>query len=104
MSNASYPGPAGPAATGINYAYVGCYAQTGGAGATTGLALPTYQNTYVNYVDSSCSTVCRAGGYIYMGTVNTGTSGATCWCGNQISYVRMNDFSRLSMSGMPCAN
>jgi len=22
-----------------------------------------------------------------MGTVNIGTSGAACWCGNQISYV-----------------
>jgi len=22
-----------------------------------------------------------------MGTVNMGTSGAACWCGNQISYV-----------------
>ncbi|GAB7337164.1 hypothetical protein MBLNU457_g2554t2 [Dothideomycetes sp. NU457] len=80
-------GPAGPAATGINYAYIGCYAQTGGTTSTTGLALSSYQATYANYVDSSCSAVCKAGNFIYMGTVNQGTTGGTCWCGNQIAYV-----------------
>jgi len=26
-------------------------------------------------------------GYIFFGTVNQGTTGADCWCGNQLAYV-----------------
>lgn len=83
-------GPAGPSASpNILYDYLGCYAQTGSKTSTSGLALPSYQATYSTYVNSACTRVCQTGGFMYAGTVNQGTTGAECWCGNQITYVTM---------------
>ncbi|THW21104.1 hypothetical protein D6D24_01914 [Aureobasidium pullulans] len=83
-------GPPGPVATGILYAYLGCYVQTGSSTVTTGRALTSYQGTFTGQVNSRCSSTCLTLNFVYFGTVNQGTSSADCWCGNAISYVTVN--------------
>ncbi|THV92003.1 hypothetical protein D6D26_08705 [Aureobasidium pullulans] len=82
--------PPGPVATGILYAYLGCYVQTGSSTVTTGRALTSYQGTFTGQVNSRCSSTCLTLNFVYFGTVNQGTSSADCWCGNAISYVTVN--------------
>ncbi|THX88208.1 hypothetical protein D6D04_00466 [Aureobasidium pullulans] len=82
--------PPGPVATGILYAYLGCYVQTGSSTVTTGRALTSYQGTFTGQVNSRCSSTCLTLNFVYFGTVNQGTNSADCWCGNAISYVTVN--------------
>ncbi|THX47804.1 hypothetical protein D6D11_06294 [Aureobasidium pullulans] len=89
-TNTTSPSPPGPVATGILYAYLGCYVQTGSSTVTTGRALTSYQGTFTGQVNSRCSSTCLTLNFVYFGTVNQGTSSADCWCGNAISYVTVN--------------
>lgn len=99
MSNKD-AGPAGASASpGILYGYLGCYVQTGSPSTTAGRALPTYIATYSNTVNSLCSAQCLAGGYIFFGTVNEGTTGADCYCGNAITYVSVTSGLLGSVTG-----
>ncbi|THY12970.1 hypothetical protein D6D01_08465, partial [Aureobasidium pullulans] len=62
--------PPGPVATGILYAYLGCYVQTGSSTVTTGRALTSYQGTFTGQVNSRCSSTCLALNFVYFGTVS----------------------------------
>lgn len=69
------------------FGYLGCYVQTGSRTSTSGLALSSFRATYTTFVNSQCATNCYNAGFIFFGTVNIGSTGADCWCGNGIAYV-----------------
>lgn len=80
------PGPTGSPS--IDYAYYGCFVQTGGpTSAVSTLALSVYQATYTSNINQQCMAKCKLGNYNFGGTMNNGTTNGDCYCGISITLV-----------------
>ena len=84
-------GAAGPRGSqGIDFAYIGCFYQSGTTTTTTGKVLSNFEAVYTGSANTQCATICLAGSFTFFGVVNNGTTSGDCYCGNSLNYVTVS--------------